>query len=234
LYVDYSQGGRKEVDDTTGDVLCDISSDGTDSLDGEPEQEPTEPQNPEIPLPEIEMQVYRDLKSYDVSRERGNRRNSNLDTVLLINKKTGEVEVFLNVQTVADYPSTLPDYKTFHPDCFKDTVAATDFTVTYKTTTGVAHGPAAVIGNTRTIDGKPIDANGETKNGITEGKTLWHSSVNPSTHEEYNFPYSKACFIPKTGNDNQRFFDTLESWGAKDGYTFSGSVYVNKPWESGR
>jgi len=36
LWVDYGNGGRKEVDDTTGDVLCDISSDGTDNLAGGP------------------------------------------------------------------------------------------------------------------------------------------------------------------------------------------------------
>lgn len=36
MYVDYGNGGRKEVDDKTGDVLCDISSDGTDNLAGGP------------------------------------------------------------------------------------------------------------------------------------------------------------------------------------------------------
>lgn len=48
LWVDYGNGGRKEVDDKTGDVLCDISSDGTDNLAGEPQQGPTEPVIPEV------------------------------------------------------------------------------------------------------------------------------------------------------------------------------------------
>jgi len=49
LYVDYSQGGRKEVDDTTGKVVSDISNNGTDNLAGGPEQGPAEPKNPEEP-----------------------------------------------------------------------------------------------------------------------------------------------------------------------------------------
>lgn len=230
LVMDYANGGSGTYYGSEEDRPV---NDSRVTPDEGSEQGPTEPQKVEVPLPEIEMQVYRDLKSYDVSRKRGNRKNNNLDTVLLINKKTGEVVVFLNVQTVADYPSTDPFGKKVD-DCFKDTVAATSFTVTYKTTTSAGEGSAAIIGNTVTLDGKPIDSEGFTKGGLSEGRTLIHSPVNPQTHEEYENPYSKACFIPKTGQDNQGFFDTLESWGVKNGYTFNGSVYVNKPWESGR
>ena len=57
----------------------------------------------------IKVYVYRNLASYDISRDRSKPKNENLDTLILINNKTGDSLVVHHVQTVANYPSTKPD-----------------------------------------------------------------------------------------------------------------------------
>ncbi|ULQ59126.1 hypothetical protein K7I13_11525 [Brucepastera parasyntrophica] len=178
------------------------------------------------------MIVIRERASYDVSQDRNSPQNVALDTVILINNRTGEAVVINEVQTVANYPLTAPD-GTPAPDSFPDTIAATDFQMKYITTTNVAAGDAGVITNTRTITGNSVNAYGYTENEATPGRTLVHSNTNPTTNADYNTPYSKACIIPKKGEDNVLFFDTLARWGAKKGDIIPGHVYVNKSWESG-
>ena len=181
----------------------------------------------------IKVYVYRNLASYDISRDRSKPKNENLDTLILINNKTGDSLVVHHVQTVANYPSTKPD-GTPAADSYPDTVAATSFSLVYKTTTNVASGPAAVISNTRTVSGKIIDEEGYTQAGNTSGRTLLHSPGKPDGTGDYRHAYSQACFIPDTSEDNQKIFDTLEKWGAEDGDVFAGKVINQKPWETKR
>ena len=181
---------------------------------------------------EVALIIFRDLNSYNITQDRANFQNGNLDSALFINKTTGEILFIDRVQTVANYPLTKPDTSPA-ANSFPDTIAATSFDFIYKTETTAATGPAAVIGNTKTISGKSVDANGNTENGATPGRTLWHSPGKPDGSGDYRIAYSQACFIPETSLDNDKVFDTLEAWGVKDEDVIKGKVEIKKPWEKG-
>lgn len=172
----------------------------------------------------VKMYVYRNTNSYNISTDRKNPKNTRLDKILLQNTETGEYKVFSNVQTVANYPSTDPDDKKVE-SCFLDTIGTAGFELKVYTTTNVAAGTAAVITNTRTIDGRKVDQNGYTEGGKSEGRGLVHSDEKPDKKgERYTTPYSKQCFILPT-EENDSFFETLRALGVKEGESIKGTVY---------
>lgn len=166
--------------------------------------------------------VFRDIRSYQVTQDRNNPKNTYLDKAILYNTKTHQYAMFDKVQTVANYPLT--DGKG-NPvsSVFDDTVAAGDFELKVYTTTNVASGEAGIITNAKTIDGRKVDANGYTENGKSEGRGLEHSNGKPDGSGDYNTPYSKQCFIMPS-KDNKRFFQTLKNWGVKDGESIKGRL----------
>ena len=172
---------------------------------------------------EILIFVIRDIKSYNISTNRKTPKNTYLDKIILCNTDTKQVAVFDQVQTVANYPSTDANDNPVN-SCYNDTIASGDFEFKLYTTTNVAEGMAGVITNTKTIDGKQVNSDGITENGLSPGRGLGHSNVKPDgTGKEYQTPYSKQCFI-MPGKDNKRFFQTLKDWGVKSGDSIKGKL----------
>ena len=164
----------------------------------------------------IIIYVYRDSRSYEISADRNNPKNTYLDKIMICNTETQESVVFEKAQTVANYPNT--DSKNRTVDlCFADTIAPGVVDIKFYTTTDVAPGLAAIITNAKTIDGRTVDANGYTENPLSSGRGLIHSDeINDGTGNTYNTPYSKQCFIlPKS--DHKEFFDKMNEWGVEDG-----------------
>ncbi len=173
---------------------------------------------------EIELYVFRNTKSYDISTNRNTPKNVALDFVALYNTETNEISFFFGVQTVANYPST--DRKNNSvPSTYNDTIAPGNFDLKVFTTTNVAAGDAGIITNAKTIDGRNVDANGITENALSSGRGLIHSAEKPDgSGNEYNVPYSQQCFI-FSKEDNKRFFDTLKNAGVKQGDVIKGQLY---------
>ena len=176
---------------------------------------------------EVFYTIYRDPQSYDVSTNRKTPKNTYLDVGVLYNSNTNETIVFTRVQSVANYPST--DNKNNEvPSVYNDTIKGNStFDLKIGTTTNVASGKAAIITNATTIDGRKVDANGYTENGLSEGRGLQHSNINPKTGDDYNTPYSKQCII-LPGQDNELFFDVLQDWGVQDGVSIKTTIIDKK------
>ena len=179
----------------------------------------------------LEILVYRHPDSYDPSLDRSAPRNEFLDYMLISNTKTKEVLVIDEIQTIANYPLTTPRNEP-HPNSFKDTIRAGKVTFKYKTTYHTEG--AVIISNTKTLDGKIVDKNGWTKNGITKGLGYVHTSLNENGTKQYEHAYSEQCFIPKNSEDMKQLIQTLEKWGIKEGDYIKGEVLNLKPWEVGK
>ncbi len=165
---------------------------------------------------EVSYTINRDPRSYVVSTDRDTPINTYLDVGILYNSNTNETVIFEHVQSVANYPSTDPNGNNV-TSVYNDTIkAGATFDLKIGTTTNIAGGKAAIITNAITIDGRKVNANGYTENGLSEGRALQHSNTNPTTNKDYNTPYSKQCII-LPGADNERFFAVLEDWGIQDG-----------------
>ena len=109
--------------------------------------------------------------------------------------------------------------------CYLDTIGTSNFELKLYTTTNVAPGPAAVITNTTTIDGRKVDENGLTEDAKSDGCGLVHSDAKPDNPEEsYEVSYSKQCFILQK-EDNDLFFETLKEWGIEDNSIIKGTVF---------
>ena len=170
----------------------------------------------------VQYYVYRDTRSYEISSDRNSPKNTYLDTAFLYNTETGESVAFHKVQTVANYPSTDGNNKPVD-SCYLDTIKAGRFDLKLYTETNVAAGKAGIITNAWTIDGRWVDENGITENGKSPGRGLEHSNTKPDGSRDYSVPYSKQCFI-MPGEDNTRFFETLERWGVEDGESIEGHL----------
>ena len=174
-------------------------------------------------ISDIEIRVYRNNKSYEISVDRQTPKNEKLDSIVLYNKKTKQYVVLDGYQTVANYPNT--DVKNNPVDlCYWDTIAPGKFQLKVYTNTNVATGSAGVIINTKTLDGRKVDSNGYTENAKSDGRGLIHSDINPSTGQSYVHAYSKQCFISSSVNNNL-FFSTLQNWGVENNSIVNGFVY---------
>ena len=167
--------------------------------------------------------VLRNFKSYEISTDRTQPKNTYLDIGFLWNKKTGEMIAFAPMQTVANYPSTNSKNEPVN-SCYKDTIAPGHFELKVYTTTDVASGQAGIIINAKTLDGRIVNNEGYTENPLSTGRGLQHSNGNPEGTGDYNNPYSKQCFIMPSAN-NKIFFDTLEKWNVQDGDVIEGVLH---------
>lgn len=180
---------------------------------------------------EVFYTIYRDPQSYNISTNRDSPQNVYRDVGVLYNSNTNETIVFDTVQSVANYPSTDTNNNKV-PSVYNDTIASgSTFDLKIGTTTNVAAGKAAVITNATTIDGRKVNGNGITENGLSGGRGLQHSNTNPTTNVDYNTPRSKQCII-MPGEDNQKFFDVLQDWGVQDGQSIKTTI-IDKEMDKG-
>ncbi|MBP5359337.1 MAG: RHS repeat-associated core domain-containing protein [Treponema sp.] len=174
---------------------------------------------------DIEFVVLRDTRSYDISENRNTPKNYYLDIAFLKNKVTGETVVFKYVQSVANYPSTDGYGKHVEP-CYNDTLAPGDFEVKLFTNTSIAKGPASILINGETLDGRKVDSNGYTEKPLSDGRGLVHSNRENSNKatKDYNVPRSKQCIILPY-EDDIRYHDTVRRWGMKQDDVIAGVIY---------
>lgn len=171
----------------------------------------------------IDIYIYRDLRSYDISTDRDNPKNTYLDKMMVYNNLTGQYVILNKVQTVANYPST--DAKGNPVEsCYLDTIAPGSVDIVFYTTTNVASGTAATLANAKTLDGRNVDKNGYTENPKSEGRGLVHSNRGQNNQNDYKNPYSKQCIIMSYEN-NKLFFDTLKNWNVKNNDKITAKIF---------
>ncbi len=175
---------------------------------------------------DITISIYRDPKSYDVSRDRSNPSNMALDTLIIKNNKTGEMEKIYNVQSVANYPET-GGGENNHPDYMDDTVVGY-FDFIPGATTTVATGPAAIIANAKTRGGYTIGSDGISSSNLSPGKHYVHSTGNPEGGY-YLTKNSKGCIILSV-EGAELLFNTLEAWGANNSNANIRGVIIEKKY----
>ena len=182
---------------------------------------------------DIEFVVLRDTRSYDISKNRDTPKNYYLDIAYLKNQVTGETLIFRRIQSVANYPDTDAKYQPVE-SCYEDTLAPGDFEIKLFTKTDIAEGPASILINTQTLDGRKVDSNGYTEKPLSGGRGLVHSNRGNGKDEDYRVPRSKQCIIMPY-NDDIRYHDTLRRWGMKQDdviagviYDFDNSIKINK------
>ena len=180
---------------------------------------------------EVYYTIYRDIESYNISTDRDSPKNTYRDIGVLYNTNTNETIIFDCVQSVANYPSTDANGNEV-PSVYNDTIkAGVTFDLKIGTTTNVASGKAAIITNAVTIDGRKVDSEGNTENGLSPGRGLQHANTNPDTNIDYNNPYSKQCIL-LPGFDNDLFFDVLQDWGVQDGQSIK-TIIIDKEINKG-